>query len=74
MKEEELYFLLNELNGPEHDSTQKEQERKAAANRKIPYCLPETKRSGFDYLSHSFNNPTAHPAMWGLNMLLNFSK
>ncbi len=36
MKEEELYFLLNELNGPEHDSTQKEQEAESSSEPQNP--------------------------------------
>ena len=31
MKEEELYFLLNELNGPEHDSTRRAQEAESGS-------------------------------------------
>ena len=31
MKEEELYFLLNELNDPEHDSTRRAQEAESGS-------------------------------------------
>lgn len=31
MKEEELYFLLNELNDPEHDSTRRAQETESGS-------------------------------------------